>query len=129
MGIVVTMVAAWLPARRTGRIAPVQAMRDDVAMPESSLRRRLVVGVALIVAGGAALAAGLMDDVPRPGWFVGGGVLAVLLGVAAASPVISRPFLAAAAWVYARLFGTVGRLAGQNRCATRAARRPRPRRS
>src|SRR4051794_28865807 len=35
-GIVVTMVAAWLPARRTGRIAPVQAMRDDVALPESS---------------------------------------------------------------------------------------------
>lgn len=114
VGIVVTMVAAWLPAHRTGRIAPIQAMRDDVAMPESSLRRRLVVGVAMIVAGGAGLAAGLMDVVPRPGWFVGGGILFVLLGVAAASPVISHPFLAAAAWVYARLFGTVGRLAGQN---------------
>jgi putative ABC transport system permease protein len=108
------MAAAWLPAHRTGRIAPIQAMRDDVAMPEASLHRRLVIGVAMILAGGAALAAGLMDAVPRPGWFVGGGILLILLGVAAASPVISHPFLAGAAWVYARLFGTVGRLAGQN---------------
>ena len=50
-GIVVTMVAAWLPARRTGRIAPVQALRDDVALPESSVRRRLLLGIALIALG------------------------------------------------------------------------------
>lgn len=114
VGIVVTMAAAWLPAHRTGRIAPIQAMRDDVAMPESSLRRRLVAGVVMMLAGGAALAAGLADAVPHPGWFVGGGILLILLGVAAASPVISHPFLAAAAWVYSRVFGTVGRLAGEN---------------
>jgi len=41
-------------------------------------------------------------------------VLAVLLGVAAASPVISRPLLRLAALVYRRVFGTVGVLAGEN---------------
>lgn len=114
VGVIVTMGAAFLPARRTGKIAPVQAMRDDIAMPESSLRRRLLVGVVLMVAGGAALAAGLVEAVSRPGYFVGGGILAILLGVASASPVISHPLLAAAAWLYSRLFGSIGTLAGQN---------------
>lgn len=114
VGVIVTMGAAFFPARRTTRIAPVQAMRDDVAMPESSLRRRLMIGVVLMVAGGSALAAGLVGAVSHPGYFVGGGILGILLGVASASPVISYPLLAAASWLYGRLFGSVGRLAGQN---------------
>ena len=114
VGIVVTMAAAWLPARRTGRIAPVQAMRDDIALPESSLRRRLWWGLALTVVGLVVLALGLFSDLPHGGWQVGGGVLAILLGVAAMSPVLSRPFLTLMRATYARAFGSVGNLAGQN---------------
>jgi putative ABC transport system permease protein len=114
-GIVVTMVAAWLPARRTGRIAPVQALRDDVALPESSVRRRLLLGIALIALGIPLAVIGLfLGGVPHSGWWVGAGVLAVLLGVTAASPVIGRPFLRATGAADAKLFGAIGRLAGQN---------------
>ena len=67
-----------------------------------------------IVVGAAAMGAGLFADVPRGGWVLGLGILVVLLGVTAVSPVISRPFLAAAQAVYRRVFGSVGNLAGQN---------------
>ena len=114
IGIVVTMAAAYLPARRSARIAPVQALRDDISMPETSMRRRFVGGLVLVAAGCGALAAGLFTSVDRGGWFVGAGVLAVLLGVASASPVLSRPFLRLSQRLLARVFGAVGNLAGQN---------------
>ena len=114
VGVVVTMAAAFLPAWRTSRIAPVQAMRDDVALPETSLHRRLLVGVVMTAVGAVLLGLGLFTGVPHAGWFVGGGILLMLLGIAAASPVIARPFLLLARSAYARLFGTVGNLAGQN---------------
>ena len=90
------------------------ALRDDVALPETSLRRRLVFGTIGIAVGVAAMMLGLFGDVPRGGYVLGAGTLTVLLGVTAVSPVVSRPFLAAAQATYRRLFGTVGNLAGQN---------------
>ncbi|MGL5825896.1 MAG: ABC transporter permease [Nocardioides sp.] len=114
VGIVITVLAALFPAWRTGRIAPVQAMRDDIAMPPASLRRRSIAGAGLLALGGAALGAGLFADIPRPLWYVGAGVLGILLAVAALSPTISKPFLTGAAAAYTRVFGSVGTLAGQN---------------
>ena len=61
-GVVVTVVSAIAPARRATHIPPVAALRDDVALPESSLRRRALVGTAMLGLGIAAMAAGLVGD-------------------------------------------------------------------
>ena len=114
VGLAVTMVAAYLPARRSSRIPPIAALRDDVAMPESSLRWRLLTGTLMTLAGVAVGAVGLFADVPKSGYWVGAGALLAMLGMAAASPATSKPFLWLTAATYRRVFGSVGVLAGQN---------------
>jgi putative ABC transport system permease protein len=114
VGVAVTLVAAYLPARRAARIAPVAAMRDDVALPESSIRRRLLVGAALAFLGAGLMVAGLLGSGGTGATLVGIGVFAILMAVALMSPVIGRPVLHALGAAYQRMFGTVGTLATEN---------------
>ena len=115
VGVVVTVAAAFVPAWLTSRVSPVQAMRDDIALPEATLRRRSLLGSAMIVVGAVGIGLALfVDDVPRAGWVLGLGALLVLLGVTALSALIAGPFLRLARNVYGRWFGMVGTLAGQN---------------
>ena len=114
VGILVTAFAAYLPGRRASRIAPIEALRDDVAMPESSIRRRAVIGTAMTALGAVAMGVGLFTDIPNALAYIGGGMLFVVVGVAIASPLLGRPVVALVGVLYRRMFGTVGRLAEQN---------------
>jgi putative ABC transport system permease protein len=114
VGMLVTAFAAYLPGRRASHIAPIEALRDDVAMPESSIRRRATVGTAMTVLGAGAMGVGLFTDIPNAIIYIGGGMLLVVLGVAFASPLLGRPVVAIVGVLYRRMFGTVGRLAEQN---------------
>ncbi|WP_148574071.1 ABC transporter permease [Nocardioides caldifontis] len=113
VGILVTVVAAYLPARRAARVAPVQALRDDVAMPEASLRVRMLVGALLVAVGAASIAAGLLELGGEVLLLLGGGALAVLIGAALLSPLVGRPVVRAFGVLF-RPFGTVGQLATEN---------------
>lgn len=114
VGVTVTMFAAYLPARRAARVAPVEAMRDGVSVPERSLRRRFVGGTVTAVVGGVLLTSGLMGEGGLGAAQIGLGMFAVLMAIAVMSPAVAVPFLAPLGALYARAFGTTGRLATQN---------------
>ncbi|WP_410538288.1 ABC transporter permease [Streptomyces sp. KL2] len=118
VGIVVTVVAAWLPARRAAKVPPVAAM-GSVHAPSTTrgLVVRNTVG-ALLAGPGAALvlAATGMDDGKVP-MALGAGLL--VIGVFVLTPLLSRPVIAVAAPVL-RVFGVSGKLARLN-----AVRNPR----
>ncbi|MFF9808542.1 ABC transporter permease [Streptomyces coeruleorubidus] len=114
VGILVTMLAAWLPGRRAAKIPPVAAMNSVHAKATTkSLVLRNTLG-ALVSAAGIAviLAATTMDgsDGQVP---MGFGAVLLIIGVFILTPLLSRPLIAAAAPVL-RAFGISGKLARQN---------------
>ncbi|MWA00474.1 FtsX-like permease family protein [Actinomadura sp. LD22] len=114
VGIVVTVVSAYFPARRAAKIPPVAAMRDDVALPQRTLRIRVALGSLLALIGAGLIGAGLAGNGGNPAVPVGAGAFAVFIGVAMLAPVISVPVVKVLGWPFARLMGAPGRLARQN---------------
>lgn len=114
VGVLVTLVAAYLPARRAAKVAPVAAMRTDQTPKEDSLRRRTLVGAVVLAIGAGIAVTGLFDPPGPDAAWVGVGAGLWILTVAAISAALGRPVLAACRSVFGRLFGTTGRLAGEN---------------
>ncbi|MER7486381.1 ABC transporter permease [Streptomyces sp. NPDC126497] len=114
VGVLVTMLAAWLPGRRAAKIPPVAAMSALHAQATTkSLVLRNTLGALFSAAGVAVvLVATTMEgaDGQAP---MGLGAVLLIIGVFVLTPLLSRPLIAAAAPVL-RVFGVSGKLARQN---------------
>ncbi len=114
VAIVVTLVAALLPALRASRVAPVEALRGTGAADTDHIgARRTVVGVLVSLAGIAALVVGLTVDTSlNPVALVGGGVGGMFIGVALLAPWIVNPAVDVLGSVFGR--STEAKLARRN---------------
>jgi putative ABC transport system permease protein len=116
-GMLVTLVAALLPARAATRVPPIAALRRQT---EGPVKGR--AGVVRLIIGGPAALLGLalvglaLASSPSSNAFllVLAGAMAIFFGVVALSPLIVRWLSALVGWLPARFLGVPGRLAREN---------------
>jgi putative ABC transport system permease protein len=115
VGIVVTMLAAYWPAHRAGRVSPVQAVVGNVQVRQSASKRRLAIALALFLPGlwfGGSFWFG--DESAAGGLAAYGGIamtMAMFAGIALAAPFVIVPVVRWLAVPIGRLLPTGGRLA------------------
>ena len=115
VGIGVTLVAAISPARKAAKVPPVAAMQEATAGSTGyGSKQRVIVGLAILAAGVAALFTGLFGHPPNAFLIVGAGVLLVFLAVTVLGRTIALPLSRAIGSPLPRIKGVTGTLAREN---------------
>jgi putative ABC transport system permease protein len=113
-GVAVSLLGAYLPARKVLGVAPIEALRPEASyewartIAFGTHRIRLISGLGGIVVAGAAFVA--TGSNPDAEWIVQIGLVAGLTGVTFLLPYIVPFAVTLLRPVLARVFGTVGRL-------------------
>ncbi|MGV9879011.1 ABC transporter permease [Streptomyces sp. NPDC003006] len=116
LGIVVTVLAAYLPARRAGKVSPMAALRD-AGTPADGRASALRAAIGLVLTGAGAFglyAASQADKAKEGSLFLGGGVVLSLIGFVVIGPVLASGVVRVISAVLLRAFGPIGRMAERN---------------
>jgi putative ABC transport system permease protein len=116
VGVGVTFVAAYLPARRAAGVSPMAALSDaEVAGVGRPLRTRALVGSVVGVAGAAALTGcATASKTATSASLLGLGVVLTLIATVIAGPLLVRPVIRVLGGAFPALFGPVGRMSQRN---------------
>ncbi|MEV6834902.1 FtsX-like permease family protein [Streptomyces sp. NPDC051133] len=116
LGVVVTVLAAYLPARRAGKVSPMAALREAGAPADARAGLiRAVVGLLLTGAGGWSLYLAATADKAKTGsGWLGLGVVATLIGFVVIGPLLAAAVVRVLGAIILRVFGPVGRMAERN---------------
>ncbi|MFD7441050.1 ABC transporter permease [Streptomyces sp. NPDC059909] len=116
LGIVVTVLAAYIPARRAGKVSPMAALRDAGTPADGRAGLvRGILGVVLTGAGGAGLWLATQADKATEGsMWLGLGVVLSLIGFIVVGPLLAGGVIRVIGAVVLRIFGPVGRMAERN---------------
>ncbi|MFD3946212.1 ABC transporter permease [Streptomyces sp. NPDC058579] len=116
LGVVVTVLAAYIPARRAGKVSPMAALRDAGTPADGRAGRvRGGLGLLLTLGGAAALWAATRAEEAGPGsLWLGVGVVLSLVGFIVVGPLLAGGVVRVLGAVVLRVFGPVGRMAERN---------------
>ncbi|MFB6935278.1 ABC transporter permease [Streptomyces chartreusis] len=116
VGLGVTFVAAYLPARRAAGVSPMAALADaEIAEIGRPLRLRAVLGAVIGAAGAAALAGcATASKTSSAASLLGLGVLLTLIATVIAGPLLVRPVIRVLGGAFPALFGSIGRMSQRN---------------
>lgn len=117
LGVLMTVVAALVPALRASGVAPIAALRD-AARPDKPLRRLTIAGGAILLVGIVVLSLGLAGVSDQAGWMILGGVVVCFFGVALLTPLLGKPIVGLLGRIFS--WSTAGQLGRRN-----SARNPR----
>ncbi|MFD8999664.1 ABC transporter permease [Streptomyces sp. NPDC059582] len=116
VGVGVTFVAAYLPARRAARVSPMAALADaDISGVGRPLKVRAVVGSLVGAAGVAALVGcATAGKTASAASLLGLGVVLTLVATVIAGPLLVRPVIRVLGAAFPALFGSIGRMSQRN---------------